>query len=87
MKCESYENYLTIVKNYYFPNGEKYTGTNRYSYLPTIDESFEILGLLKFFFDLKLTFIIGNSITTGKSNTVVGSGIHHKTNLKGGIII
>ena len=35
-------------------------------------------------FERKLTFIIGTSVTTGKPNTVVWSGIHHKSSTYGG---
>ena len=35
-------------------------------------------------FERRLTFIVGTSVTTGQTNVVVWSGIHHKTNLYGG---
>ena len=31
-----------------------------------------------------MTFVVGTSITTGRKNTVVWNGIHHKTSLYGG---
>ena len=36
-------------------------------------------------FQRKLTFLVGTSVTTGRKNTVVWSGIHHKTNTHGGV--
>ena len=74
----------TIVINYYFKNGQNYTGTTRVSYLPNNKEGREVLALLKVAFDRKLTFTVGTSVTTGRKNTVVWNGIHHKTSLYGG---
>ena len=74
----------TIVINYYFKNGQNYTGTTRVSYLPNNKEGREVLALLKVAFDRKLTFTVGTSVTTGRKNTVVWNGIHHKTSLFGG---
>ena len=82
--CSGYNKEGTIVIEYYFPNGNGYTGTSRRSYLPDIKEGREILALLKIAFDRKLTFTVGTSVTTGIKNTVVWNGIHHKTSLSGG---
>lgn len=43
-----------------------------------------MLRLLKTAFERKLIFTVGRSVTTGKDNRIVWSGIHHKTNLNGG---
>ncbi len=86
-KCASYEDCDTIVINYDMPSGKGYSGTRRRAYLPANDKGWEVLGLLKECFERKLVFKIGTSVTTGISNTVVWSGIHHKTNLNGGIFI
>ncbi len=43
-----------------------------------------MLALLVKAFERKLTFIVGTSVTTGATDTVVWSGIHHKTNTHGG---
>lgn len=83
-KCASYEQFDTIVIYYNIPSGKIYSGTRRVAYLPSNDKGWEILGLLKVCFDRKLIFKVGTSVTTGMSNTVVWSGIHHKTNLSGG---
>ena len=82
--CYGYEKEGTIIIEYHFPNGKKYSGTSRTAYLPNNKEGKEILGLLKVSFDRKLTFTVGTSVTTGARNTTVWNGIHHKTNLSGG---
>ena len=66
-------------------NGVPYSGTSRTAYLPGNEEGIECLGLLILAFQRKLTFIVGTSLTTGKKNTVVWAGIHHKTNTSGGV--
>jgi deltex-like protein len=43
-----------------------------------------VLALLVKAFERRHTFIVGTSVTTGKKDTVVWSGIHHKTNTHGG---
>ena len=83
-KCSGFNNCNTIIIKYYFPNGPGYTGTSRTSYLPNNKEGREVLALLKVAFDRRLTFTVGTSVTTGRTNTVVWNGIHHKTNVSGG---
>ena len=82
--CEGYEDIGTIIIDYHFPSGKNYSGTSRTAYLPNNKEGKEVLGLLKVCFDRKLTFVVGTSVTTGRRNTTVWNGIHHKTNLSGG---
>lgn len=82
-RCAGY-NCDSIIIQYNFPNGTGYTGTNRTAYLPNNREGREVLAMLKVAFDRKLTFTVGTSITTGRKNTVVWNGIHHKTSLFGG---
>jgi deltex-like protein len=82
--CDGYENEKTIIIDYNFPSGKGYSGTYRTAYLPNNKEGKEILGLLKVCFDRKLTFVVGTSVTTGKRNTTVWNGVHHKTSLYGG---
>ena len=43
-----------------------------------------MLSLLKISFNRRLTFTVGTSVTTGRSNVVVWNGVHHKTALGGG---
>ena len=84
LHCAGFPKDGTIIIHYNFDNGPGYSGTKRMCFLPNIQRGREILGLLKIAFDRKLTFTVGTSITTGKKNTVVWNGIHHKTNVKGG---
>lgn len=87
VKCSGYENYDTIVIEYNIPTTSERAGTRRRAFLPTTDEGFEVLGLLKVCFDRKLIFTIGRSVTTGIDNSVIWNGVHHKTNYTGGIYI
>merc|ERR1711974_510395 len=90
----SYGGHKTIQISYHFPNGIQgpehmnpgmhYSGTSRTCYLPDTDEGREVLRKLQVAFERRLSFVIGTSITTGASNTVVWNGIHHKTNQTGG---
>jgi len=89
MHCSGYHGCGTIVIEYHFPsgklpNGKNYSGTSRVAYLPDNAEGREVLGLLRTSFDRKLTFTVGTSVTTGRTDTVVWNGVHHKTNLSGG---
>ena len=68
----------------YLPDGTHYSGTSRTAYLPGTPKGIECLGLLILAFQRKLPFIVGTSLTTGKKNTVVWAGIHHKTSPSGG---
>ena len=67
------------------PNGTRYSGTRRVAFLPGNEEGIECLGLLILAFQRKLTFLVGTSLTTGRKDTVVWAGIHHKTNPHGGV--
>jgi len=92
MHCAGYEKHGTIVIEYNFPSGtlpdgRRYYGTSRVAYLPDNEDGRECLRLLKISFDRRLTFTIGTSVTTGRSDSVIWNGIHHKTNLSGGIYI
>lgn len=51
----------------------------RTAYLPDSTEGRKVLKLLQIAFDRKLTFTIGQSVTTGQSDSVVWNEIHHKT--------
>ncbi|KAJ1175764.1 hypothetical protein NDU88_001050 [Pleurodeles waltl] len=84
----------TIVIDYSIPDGvqgakhpnpgQRFQGAQRRAYLPDDDEGRDILHLLKKAFDQKLIFTIGQSRTTGTSNTVTWNDIHHKTSMHGG---
>jgi deltex-like protein len=84
LKCDGYERSTTIVIKYYFPHGTNYSGTSRVAYLPNTQEGREVLALFKIAWDRRLLFTVGTSVTTGKTNTTVWNGIHHKTNKTGG---
>ncbi|KAG7269011.1 hypothetical protein CRUP_033503 [Coryphaenoides rupestris] len=67
------------------PNpGEKYAGASRTAYLPDSPEGRRVRVLLQRAFDLRLTFTVGQSVTTGENNVVTWNDIHHKTCLIGG---
>ena len=88
LPLESYESCGTYEIYYFFPSGTvgetKYSGTQRCAYLPINDEGTEILELLKIAFQRRHIFTVGTSVTSGKKNTVVWNGIHHKTATGGG---
>ncbi|KAI6192833.1 hypothetical protein M3Y99_01916100 [Aphelenchoides fujianensis] len=80
--------------NYDFPDGIQtaahirpdtpYSGTHRECFLPNTPEGLRVLQLLRIAFDRRLTFTVGDSQTSGRRNTVVWNGIHHKTRRTGG---
>jgi hypothetical protein len=88
LPLEGYENCGTYEIYYFFPSGTageiKYSGTQRSAYLPINDEGTEILEMLKIAFKRGHIFTVGTSVTSGKKNTVVWNGIHHKTATGGG---
>ncbi|XP_019634381.1 PREDICTED: uncharacterized protein LOC109477530 isoform X2 [Branchiostoma belcheri] len=94
MKLEGYKQTGAIIIEYVFtggiqglehPNpGKPYTGTTRKAYLPYNHDGTKVLGLLEKAFAQKLTFTIGTSSTTGRSDTVIWNDIHHKTSTYGG---
>jgi len=91
LHCAGYPKCGTITIQYSFPsgklpNGKNYSGTSRIAYLPDNDEGREVLRLLKLSFERKLTFTVGTSVTTGRKDTVVWNGVHHKTNISGGTL-
>lgn len=43
-----------------------------------------MLRLLRIAWDRRLVFTIGTSLTTGRANSVVWAGIHHKTSTSAG---
>ncbi|XP_063788869.1 E3 ubiquitin-protein ligase DTX3L isoform X2 [Pseudophryne corroboree] len=84
----------TIEINYNIPSGvqkadhprpgKHFSGTGRTAYLPDNAEGREILRLLRKAFHQKLIFTVGDSRTTGASDTVTWNDIHHKTSKSGG---
>ena len=86
-----YEKCGTIQINYHIPRGvqskehpnpgQHFNGISETAYLPDSPEGRKVARLLRKAFDAKLIFTIG---TSGATNAVVWSDIHHKTNMRGG---
>ena len=70
-------------KNHPHP-GKPFTGTFREAYFPNTPEGRRVVRMMKVAFKRKLVFTVGTSVTSGKENTVVWNGIHHKTHPGGG---
>jgi len=68
---------------HYHP-GQPFTGASRTCFLPDCPEGQEVLRLLKIAWERKLTFRVGDSLATGRTDTIVWNGIHHKTSKTGG---
>jgi len=91
--CNGYQNNSegTIVLHYSIQSGlqlpfmenpgQHYSGTFRVAYLPNNEAGLKLLSRLKYAFAHGLTFRIGTSLTTGRSNQTTWTSIHHKTNL------
>ena len=81
-----------ISFEYMFSSGEqlvddkklKYSGTRRQAFLPYNEDGIVIFNRLIQAFERRLTFMVGTSLTTGLTDTVVWAGIHHKTSHRGG---
>lgn len=94
-RCDGYRNDDGAIVIYYdIPHGIqtpymespgiRYTGTYRVAYLPNNDVGRKLLVRLRYAFQRGLTFRVGTSLTTGMTNQVTWTSIHHKTNLHGG---
>ena len=66
------------------PDGTRYSGTGRSAFLPASMEGIEIFHMFVEAFRRRLSMMVGTSLTTGRSDTVVWAGIHHKTSMWGG---
>jgi deltex-like protein len=90
LPLETYENVGSWVVSYSFhdgyKNGVQYRGTRRIAYVPDTVEGREVLFLLIKAFKRKVTFTVGDSVTTGRKNVVVWNSIHHKTHTHGGTL-
>jgi deltex len=90
MPLETYEDIGTWFIYYEFHdgirNGVKYRGTRRNAYLPDTKEGREVVFLLIKAFKRKVTFTVGDSVTTGRKNVVVWNSVHHKTHTHGGLM-
>ncbi|XP_059169656.1 uncharacterized protein LOC131951319 [Physella acuta] len=59
--------------------GKLYIGTTRTAYIPSTEEGFETLLLLRLAFKRRLTFTIGKSLMMNKDDMITWNDIHHKT--------
>uniref|UniRef100_A0A1I8A6L2 E3 ubiquitin-protein ligase n=1 Tax=Steinernema glaseri TaxID=37863 RepID=A0A1I8A6L2_9BILA len=64
--------------------GHRFHGTHRTAYLPNNAAGQEVLELLRYAFNQRLTFTVGDSVTTGAKDVVTWNGIHHKTSTSHG---
>jgi len=71
-------------KAYHPSPGQRHGSAHRVAYLPDNLEGQNLLKRLKFAFAHGLTFTIGTSLTSGETNAVTWSSIHHKTIPVGG---
>ena len=93
-KLPGYEEYGTIKICYRIPKGTQgkehpnpghyFTGTSHTAYLPDLPQGRKVLQLLRIAFDARLIFTVGTSHTSGATDTVMWSDIHHKTSMSGG---
>ena len=94
LHCAGHPDHGTIVLTYNIPPGVQsafhpapgraFGGTRRTAYLPDTPEGRGLVRRLRFAFRHGLTFAVGTSLTTGKSNVVVWASIHHKTQTASG---
>jgi len=94
--CKGYESNSggTIVLHYKIKSGIQlpfmenpgvhYARTSRVAYLPNNEAGQKLLSRLKYAFTHGLTFRVGTSLTTGRSNQTTWTSIHHKTSLSYG---
>jgi Deltex C-terminal domain/Ring finger domain len=68
-----------IQKSYHENPGVEHDGTTRMAFLPATDEGMAALDRLQFAFQHGLTFTVGISLTSGRSNAITWASIHHKT--------
>jgi len=64
--------------------GQQYAGTSRIAYLPHNETGRKLLARLKYAFTHGLTFRVGTSLTSGRSNQITWTSIQHKTSLSSG---
>jgi len=91
--CSGFEQDDSIVVEYNITSGDQmsyhanpglpFHGTRRVAYLPDNQEGKRLLERLKWAWMHGLTFSIGDSLTTGRSNSVIWS-VHHKTSRTSG---
>ena len=72
-----------IQKDFHENPNQSFDGTTRVAYLPHTTEGRKLLKRFKYAWRHGLTFRVGRSRTTGLSNQVTWTSIHHKTSLCG----
>uniref|UniRef100_A0A7S2XP90 RING-type E3 ubiquitin transferase n=1 Tax=Attheya septentrionalis TaxID=420275 RepID=A0A7S2XP90_9STRA len=90
--ASSTSNYISMT--YHIPSGiqhsfhenpdRPYAGAIRTAYLANSDEGRRLLSRLRYAFTHGLIFRIGTSLTSGQTNVVTWTSIHHKTSIHGG---
>ena len=73
-----------VQKSYHDNPGKTYRGDRRIAYLPDSQEGQQLLRRLVFAFRHGLTFRVGSSLTTGRTNCITWASIHHKTSCRPG---
>jgi deltex len=93
LKCEgfgvgtiaiTYEIDAGIQKEYHENPGQSHHGTVRAAFIPDCLEGRKLLKRLKFAFLHGLTFTVGTSLTSCRTNAITWASIHHKTRMDGG---
>ena len=74
-----------VQKNYHTNPGVRYTGTHRDAYLPHNDDGKKLVKRLAYAFSRGLIFMVGTSLTTGRTDQITWASIHHKTSSHGGV--
>lgn len=78
--------FLGGTQQSYHPNpGQRYFPTSRVAFVPLTKEGIRLVSRLQDAFRHGLTFAVGTSLSTGRSNVICWQSIHHKTNLSGGV--
>jgi deltex-like protein len=80
----TYEIPSGIQLPYHDHPGRPYAGTTRVAYVPDNAEGRDLLRRLCRAFARGVTFAVGTSFTTGRTDVAVWTSIHHKTSLSGG---
>ncbi|KAL7531827.1 hypothetical protein ACHAXR_004260, partial [Thalassiosira sp. AJA248-18] len=70
---------------YHESPGQKHGGKFTSAFLPNNPDGRNLLKRFKFAWMHGLTFTVGTSLTTGRSNQCVWASIHHKTSTTGGV--
>ena len=93
--CGGFEGIPTICLRYDIPSGiqseehenpgRSFSATMRKAYVPANKDGYSLVKRLRYAFRRGLTFSVGTSLSSGRSDTVVWASIHHKTDLIGGL--